>query len=230
VQGFGNLHVVNGTHEAVRRALLHEEAPVEEHAHGLHGEQRHPLRPRHERRSDLRREPWDQAVEQRRHGPGRKRLQVHPRRVTPSPPPQPVIEEFGAGQSQDEDRVGARPLQQVVDELQERSFGPLAVLKGHDHRAVLGHPLEEQAPPGEQVLLLPDRSFLQAQEVRQAGLHPPPFLGIRYVARDRRAQLRSGRREVFSLHDVRPASDHLRQRPVRHAVPVRQTSPPMPPV
>ena len=146
------------------------------------------------------------------------------------PHPEPVVEELGAGQGQNEDGVGARPLQQVVDELQERSVGPLAVLECHDHRAVLGHPLEEQPPPGEQVLLLSDLSFLQAQEVGQAGLHPPPFRGVRYITLHRRAQLGSSGRGVLSLHDVRPAPDHLRQRPVRDAVSIGQTSSPVPPV
>ena len=50
------------------------------------------------------------------------------------------------------DGVVARPLKEVVQEVDETGVGPLQVLDDHYDGQVLGQALEEEAPSGEELL------------------------------------------------------------------------------
>ena len=84
----------------------------------------------------------------------------------------------GPGERNDEDRVIARPLEQVRDELEQRRIGPLHVLEDEHDRVALREALEEETPPGEQLGLLEVRTRLERQELGDARPDPRAFLGV----------------------------------------------------
>ena len=55
-------------------------------------------------------------------------------------------------QRDDEDRMVASPIEQILDERDEALVGPVDVLEHHHERPLLGEPLEE-APPGREEIL-----------------------------------------------------------------------------
>src|SRR5581483_5873734 len=84
-----------------------------------------------------------------------------------------ALYELGSRERHHEDGEVPRPLQQVLDEVEQRAIRPLHVLEDHHDGQLLCESLEEQAPGGEQVLLVRRGSLLQAQEVREPGFDPP---------------------------------------------------------
>ena len=107
-----------------------------------------------------------------------------------------------------------RPFQQVVDEIEEAGVGPLQILEDEDGGAAVGDALEERPPGGEQLLALSGRCLVEAEEGRQARLHPAPVGGIRDVLRDRRLELRPCRGRIVRFGDSGAAADHLAECPV----------------
>ena len=86
--------------------------------------------------------------------------------------------EVRAGEAEHEDRLLARPLEQVPDELDERGVGPLQVLEEERDRALLGDALEEEAPGAEELLLAPGRPLLEPEQVQQARLDEAALLVV----------------------------------------------------
>ena len=68
-----------------------------------------------------------------------------------------LLLQFGASECDDEERGGPRPLEQVLDEVEQRRVGPLHVLEDHDRRVHVCETLEEEAPGGEEVLAFEPR-------------------------------------------------------------------------
>src|SRR5438132_450369 len=64
--------------------------------------------------------------------------------------------------------------------------------------------------------------------MRQARFHEPAVLGIRDVALDRLVKLGEGGASILALQDVGATSHHLRQRPVGHALSIREAASAMP--
>ena len=84
-----------------------------------------------------------------------------------------------------------RPLEQVLEEVEQAGIRPLHILEDEDRRRLLRESLEEDAPGREQVLLVPGRSLLETEQVGEAGLDPPQFLRVGEVLLDRRVELRA---------------------------------------
>ncbi|MCA1690742.1 MAG: hypothetical protein LC733_00540 [Actinobacteria bacterium] len=64
---------------------------------------------------------------------GGKGLQLDRRGICPAlSPAGPFGEKFGAGEAQDEDRRASGPVDDVLDEVQERGFRPVGVLEDDD--------------------------------------------------------------------------------------------------
>ena len=134
-----------------------------------------------------------------------------------------VIDALRTRQHEEKQRVVARPLEQVIQELEQAGVGPLQVLDEHHNRAVLGQPLEEQAPSREQLF---SRQHLWRQKTEQlaeawgnelslSAVGDPPFeAGPESLADDLLWIL---------LADLQSGSHHLRERPVAHALPVGET-------
>ena len=70
------------------------------------------------------------------------------------PPGRPLLQQFRPSQGDYEQRLVARPLQQVLDEVEETRVRPLHVLEGQHRRIRVGQALEEEPPCREQVLSL----------------------------------------------------------------------------
>ncbi len=65
-----------------------------------------------------------------------------------SAPVRSSVEQLGSRAADDEQRDADDQLRQLVDEVEEAVVGPLQVVE-HDHqRALIGNPLQEQAPRG----------------------------------------------------------------------------------
>jgi hypothetical protein len=119
------------------------------------------------------------------------------------------------------------PLEQVLDEVEQRRVGPLQVLE-HQHRRIDGsEPLEEQPPGREQVVTFV-AALLQREQVRQPRLDKPALLLVRQRLLDDRGQLLPGGAGLLVLGDPGAHPHHVRQRPVGDALPVGETAAPMP--
>src|SRR6266508_2866421 len=122
----------------------------------------------------------------------------------------------------------ARPLEQVLDEVEQRSVRPLHILEREHRRVLLGEPLEEQTPSSKQVLLLARLLRAQPKQLRQPRLDEAPLLSVDDVLLQRRAQLLQRGRRVVVLGDRAAHANHVRQRPVRNALAVGETAAAMP--
>ena len=82
----------------------------------------------------------------------------------------------------------SRPLEQVLDELEQGLVGPLHVLEDEHRRVPVGHALEEQPPRREEVLPLAGLVLAEPEQLREPRLEPVALLGIEHPApRARRA-------------------------------------------
>ena len=70
------------------------------------------------------------------------------------PPPQPglLVEQLGAGGADDEQRHAARPLHELVDEVEQSLVRPVEVFEDEDQRPLSGQLLEEAAPGRERLV------------------------------------------------------------------------------
>ena len=89
-------------------------------------------------------------------------------------------------QHEEEDGVVARPLEQVVEEVDHAGVGPLQVLDDHDDRQVLGQPLEEEAPAREELLSREHLGGRQPEQLAEAGGDELPVGGVRDPALEAR--------------------------------------------
>ena len=116
-----------------------------------------------------------------------------------------------------------RPVEQVLDEVEQAVVGAVHVLEHHHDGIALGQPLEEQAPPSEQLLAARPR-LGDAEQNAEAGGDELPLGRIGDPAfeagREPRLRLLGG----SVLADPQPVADHLGERPVRDAVPVRKAA------
>ena len=79
------------------------------------------------------------------------------------------VEQLGPGQREDQDRQAARPVEEVVDEVEQAGIGPLEVLEHEHDRAALGDALEEDPPGREQRLAPAGRRLIDAEQASSAG-------------------------------------------------------------
>ena len=153
VQRLGHLERLDRAGRAVDVAVAREQAAVEEHPHRLDRVERHALRALEDPRAQVVGEPGHEAVEQLLHRGAAQRLERERRRVAAAgAEARAALGELGPREREHEERVRVRPLEQVLDEVEQRRVGPLQVLEHEHDRALLGEPLEEEPPGGEEVL------------------------------------------------------------------------------
>ncbi len=84
------------------------------------------------------------------------------------PPPQAGrrVEQLRPRGADDEQRDARRPVDEMVDEVEQALVGPVEVLEDEDERALVGDPLEEAAPRRERLVLplTPPRDVLDARQ------------------------------------------------------------------
>ena len=147
VKRLGDRQVLDGADRAVHTLLFHEQPTVEQHANRFHRVERHTFRAIQDRLAHRIGQTGDQPVEQLLHVLAAQRLEVHRRHAAPSRRPRrEPVGDLRPGQRHDEDGEASRPVQQVLDEVEQRGVGPLEVLEDHHHRVALRDPLEEPPP------------------------------------------------------------------------------------
>ena len=195
---------------------------LEQHAHGLLDEQRIALGLVEQPRLYLLRDVvlCEQCVGELLALVTRQRLELDRRRThASSAPARPHVQQFGPGQTEQEQRALAHPLCEVVDQLEQRFLGPVDVLEHHDQRLHVGELVRELARRPRDLRL----TALSLDGFHHTGGEPEE-LGDRLVsaALD---QLLLGRFHRVVVRDPRGGLDHLGERPVRDAFAVRKRAP-----
>src|SRR5439155_11499498 len=99
------------------------------------------------------------------------------------------LEQVRPGERRHEQRVVARPVEQVLDEVEQARVCPLHVLENEDGRVCLGEPLEEDAPRGEQILAIACLALREAEEMRETRLDERALLPVEEVLDEGRIEL-----------------------------------------
>ena len=132
------------------------------------------------------------------------------------PPPQAgaAREQLRAGRTDDEQRYARRPVDEMVDEVEEAFVGPVEVLEDEDERALVGDSLEEAAPCGKRLFLAltPARDVLDPRQ-RAEMAEGPSDVFVRQGSRDGRPELSLGLVLRVRLEDAGVRLHHLAQRP-----------------
>src|SRR5207302_3837365 len=150
----------------------------------------------------------------------RERAELDRRAAQPAGAPAGVdLEQLRPGEAEDEERRVAYPAREVIDQPEQRLLRPVDVLESQYERLRGGEALRPLARgPGDLLL-----TAVGLDGLEHAG-------GERQQVRDRlvlarRDQLLAGRRGRVVVGDARGGLDHLAERPVRDALPVRKRAP-----
>ena len=111
-----------------------EQAAVEQHAHGLDRVQRHAFGAGEDLARAARREPGTKPSSSASIASSRERLERERRRVAATARELSRSAISGRASASDEERELARPLEQVVDEVEQARLGPLEVLEDEHAR------------------------------------------------------------------------------------------------
>ena len=216
--------------QPVGRAVESEQPAVEQHAHRLDRVQRDALGTVEDLVAQAVRKAGHEAVEELSHRLVGERLEEERGEVSLAGAPggTPFLE-LGAGEGDDEQRIVPRPLEQVLDEVEQARVGPLHVLEREHGRPLVGQALEEQAPGGEQVLPVRLQALLEAREMGESRLDELSLARVEYVLLQRGAQLPARGLRILFLADAAAHPHHVRERPVGDALAVREAAPAVPP-
>ena len=137
------------------RTLGFEHAVVPEHLEHLHDEQRvaasHIGDPSAERSAQI--AALEELVDQHPDLLRCQRLQMKDRRVRQvGRPSGSFLQQIAPGEAEDEDRGVPARAQEILEEIEERGFGPLQVVQDHDERVFPGHLLQQPADRPERLL------------------------------------------------------------------------------
>jgi len=121
------------------------------------------------------------------------------------------------------------PVEQVLDERDQALVGPVEILEDHHERPLLRHALEEPPPGGEEVLAVRGGAFAQTEELQQPWFDPCTLGRVRDVKLESGRELGSRLDCIVLLHDLGATSYHLRERPERDPVSVREATAAVPP-
>ena len=122
--------------------------------------------------------------------------------AVPGAPVRPLVEELGTREDEHEERARLRPLEQVLDEVEQARVGPLHVLEHEDGRVHVREPLEEEPPRGEEVVALVRGLLLgDPEQAREHRLHERPLVRIEHVLGEGGVELRARCRVVIVLGD-----------------------------
>jgi hypothetical protein len=219
VQRLGHVEVDEVAGQDVAWTVLRQQLAVEEHPDRLDRVERNALGAVEDAASDLVGQAGDQALERLAH-----RVVGQRREGDVRAPGWALGGDLRPGERQDEDRVLGRPLDEVVDEVQQPRVGPLDVLEDHHHGSGGRDALEEQPPAREQVGPVRGDPLLQAEEMREPRLDQPPLALVGHVALDGLVQPGARGAGVLLLEDARTRAHHLGERPVADALAVGQAA------
>ena len=209
-----------------------DDVPVDQRPNRFDREQRHALGLAGDLRPGRFRHPRHQRVDQLVHRLRIERVQGQRDPVAADPELGPGLGQFRPGEDQHVNGQVLGPVDQVVQEVQQAAVGVLGVLDQQHDRRLSRQPLEEQPPPGEQLLSGEGGRAVgraHAQQPAQPDAHVRPLLRIREEPVQAGGQLAGRDVGGVLLGDAQPLPDHLGQSPERDALAVRQASAPMPP-
>ena len=89
----------------------------------------------------------------------------------PSASSRPPSCELRPREAEHEDRLRPRPLDEVLDEVEEAGIGPLEILEDQNRGLIVGETLEEETPGREEVVPLEGR-IGESEQVREPGFDP----------------------------------------------------------
>jgi hypothetical protein len=225
VQRLGHLERVDLAGRPVDGPVADEQASIEQHPNRLDRVQRDALGPLEDAVAQRHRQTGHEPLEQLLHRVLRERLQIPGGDAAPAGSPgRSPLQQLRPRQRDHEQRVVARPLQEVLDEVQQARVRPLQVLEHQHGRIHVGEALEEQAPGGEHLLPVTRVEVAESEQLRQARLDEAPVIGVRQVLVQRRPQLAERRLGRLVLGDPATHPHHVRQRPVGDPLPVGQTA------
>ena len=145
-------------------------------------------------------------------------------------PPRPALEQLGPRRADDEQRDAARPVDQVVDEVEQAVVGPVQVLEDEHRGRCVGERLEELPPGGERARRAPPPARRRRRGRRAGARCREQPLGVApSSAADRLASFSLGLLRRVRLEDPGLRLHHLGERPEADALAVRQRAP-LPPV
>ena len=214
----------------VQRAVvtLFEDALVEQSPHGLDGIERNALGtldyacPRRTGKAA------DEPVQQLAHDLVRERVERQVRDATAREHQPSALGPLRPGQHEEEDRVVPRPLEEVIEKVDQARVRPLQVLHCHHDGQMLRQSLEEEAPAREELFFREHLWCRQPEQLAEARGYELTVHGICDPALEAGSKaLGDGLRRVL-LTDLKPGSHHLRERPVAHALAVGQATPGVP--
>ena len=142
-------------------------------------------------------------------------------------PVRPALEQLRARRRDDEQRHVGHPLDELVEEVEERLVGPVDVLDDQDERTLLGERLEEAPPGGERLVAAVAADLLlaaEAEERQQVRLDAGLVAGPGERVLDRPADLRCDVGRCVLLDDARLRLHDLAERPQRDPVSVGETA------
>ena len=140
-------------------------------ANGLDRIQRDAVGPRDDRGNGGGWETRREAGQQLAHVVSGERLEIHGDEVALAGTPiRPALDQVRSGERYNVDRVAAREVEQVVDEVEQARVGEVHVLEDERNRTLLGNPFEEGSPRPEQ--LVRGHPALDAEQGEQRPLDP----------------------------------------------------------
>src|SRR3990170_2315234 len=145
-----------------------------------------------------------------------ERLELDRRRTdASSTPPRPRLEQLGTGETDDEERR-AHEVREMLDQIEQRNLGPVDVFEEQDQRLDVRDALHYLAcRPGDLLW-----AALALQRLHQPGGEAEHVCdGILCAAL---TELLERLLEGVVVRDARRRLDHLRERPIRDAFPIRQ--------
>ena len=144
-----------------------------------------------------------------------------------SAPPGTAGEQLWAGRADDEQRNSRRPVDEVIDEVEQAVVRPVQVLEDEDERVLLGERFEEP-PPGRERLGLAVGAGLgllgEADQRAEVAHDPVRIRCVFHQLGDNLVQLLLRLLLRIGLEDAGVRLHHLAQRPVGHALAVRETA------
>ena len=157
------------------------------------------------------------------------RLEGHGGRVAaPRPPPGASFQELGPSERHDEYRLRARPIEEVLDEVEGAAVRPVNVLEHEDRRAALRDSLEEGSPRREEGLALCSLG-VHAEQGKEGRADPFALDRVADEVLDGRGDARDGRLGIVGLRQACALADHLAEGPEGNPLTVRRRTAGVPP-
>ncbi len=202
------------------RTVLEPDHPfVDEHRQELLDEERISLRGSHDPLADLVVEVChaEEVLGDRGRVLLRQAVELDAARAGARRPLREALDELVPSRADEEERGVGRSGDDLLDEIEERRFGPMDVVEEDEKRAFRREALEELSRPPDEL-----RDGIRGRRQPHRGLEPRPDV----VVRDELGQLRRRDLDRVELADPRRRAHCLGERPERDSVAVRQAAAP----